>query len=122
MVSRSAECMRQARKDLQYAQSVRDGGDLEWACLAAHHTAETALRAVLNDYGIQVRGRSVTNLCHALSLQITLAPSILVAAKRLDAHLVQPMDLMNSSRNLTVEDVNTAIRDASQLIDFCERL
>jgi HEPN domain-containing protein len=113
-----SDWMNQARKGLAYAESVRDGGDYEWACFAARHAAETALHTVLRSLGTDAKIRSIVNLCHSLSLEVTLAPPILLAAKRLDAYLPSQTD----SRILTKEDADQGLADAEKLIDFCERL
>ena len=46
MVERSADWLRQARRDLENAEYELEGGFYEWACFLSQQAAEKAVKAV----------------------------------------------------------------------------
>ncbi len=52
MPERSADGMRQARRDLAMAKQARESGFYEWSCFIAQQAAEKAVKAVYQSKGV----------------------------------------------------------------------
>jgi HEPN domain-containing protein len=125
MPERSADWLRQGRRDLDHARRARAQGDHEWACFAAHQAAEKALKAVFQGRGEEAWGHTVSGLLAALG-EAAEGP-LMTRAKALDKHYVPtrypngfasgaPMDYYTS------EEAARAIDDAEAIIRHCEGL
>jgi HEPN domain-containing protein len=126
MASRSADWLRQGRRDLGHARRAREDGDHEWACFAAHQAAEKALKAAFQGRGQEAWGHALSDLVGAL-VPDPDSSALVTRAKALDKHYIPtrypngfasgaPMDYY------TVEDATKAIDDAEAIIRYCEDL
>ena len=126
MASRSADWLRQGRRDLGHARRAREDGDHEWACFAAHQAAEKALKAVFQGRGEEAWGHALSDLVGALVSEPGSDP-LVTRAKALDKHYIPtrypngfasgaPMDYY------TTDDATRAIDDAEAIVRFCEDL
>src|SRR5262245_57231231 len=124
MASRSADWLRQGRRDLEHARRARASGDHEWACFAAHQAAEKAVKAAFQARGEEAWGHAVSELLTAL-VRDAAADPLMQRAKALDKHYIPtrypngfpsgaPMDYY------TADDAARAIEDADAIIRYCE--
>jgi len=126
MVSRSADWLRQALRDLEHAQRSLEAGDYEWACFAAQQAAEKAVKALYQSLGVEVWGYSVSRLLASLSREVSPPEELMDKAKELDRHYIParypnfhpegaPMDYYSKS------DAERAVRYAREIVEFCRR-
>jgi HEPN domain-containing protein len=87
MASRSADWLRQGRRDLDHARRAREDGDHEWACFAAHQGADKALKAVFPGRGEEAWGHALGDLVGALVRDPASDP-LVIRAKALDKHYI----------------------------------
>jgi len=57
VVERSADWLRQAKRDLENAEYELKGGFYEWACFLSQQAAEKAGKAVIQKLGAEALGR-----------------------------------------------------------------
>ncbi|MBI4456040.1 MAG: HEPN domain-containing protein [Acidobacteria bacterium] len=126
-MNRAADWLRQAKKDLKHSVHARADGDFEWSCFAAQQAAEKSLKAAFQKRGKEGWGHSLMGLCQALADDIPVPPEIAGAARRLDKHYI-PSRYPNGfasgapSDYYADEDAEAAIKDADEIIRFCEGL
>lgn len=85
-MSRAADWLRQARRDLDHAYRSLAAGDHEWACFAAHQAAEKAVKALLMARGIDAWGHAVTFLLGLLPEGERVPAALQERVKELDRH------------------------------------
>ncbi len=121
MPNRAHDWLAQAYRDLEQAESSRRESRHEWACFAAHQTAEKALKALHLFSGQEAWGQVVARLVH--ELPVDYDASLVDKAKVLDAFYV-PTRYPNGHPDgapfehygsLQSED---AIRYASEILEF----
>ena len=66
MAERSADWIRQTRRDLESAKAQTTAGFYEWACFISQQASEKALKAVLQHLGAEAWGHSIIGLLQAL--------------------------------------------------------
>jgi HEPN domain-containing protein len=59
MAERSADWMRQAKRDMEMAEKARESGYYEWSCFIAHQAAEKAVKAVYQAHGGSAIGHGI---------------------------------------------------------------
>ncbi len=69
-MNRSMDWFRQAERDLEHAEESRKLGKHEWACFAAHQSAEKAVKALHLALGQEAWGHSVSKLLEELPLEV----------------------------------------------------
>jgi len=84
MVERSADWYKQAKRDLELAKKVATDEFWEWACYAAHQSAEKALKAILQKRGYDAWGHSLLKLCQELESTDPSTKELIEDAKKLD--------------------------------------
>lgn len=62
MVERSQDWLKQAKRDLEQAESSLKSKFYEWACFASQQAAEKAVKALIQSLGGEVWGHSVASL------------------------------------------------------------
>jgi HEPN domain-containing protein len=121
MPNRAHDWLAQAHRDLEQAEASRRESRHEWACFAAHQTAEKALKALHLFSGQEAWGHVVARLVH--ELPVDYDASLVDKAKVLDAFYV-PTRYPNGHPDgapfehygsLQSED---AIRYASEILEF----
>jgi HEPN domain-containing protein len=70
MPDRSADWLAQAIRDLEQAEDSRKAGRHEWACFAAHQSAEKAIKALHLHLGQEAWGHVVARLLRDLPLEV----------------------------------------------------
>lgn len=79
MADRSRDWLAQAHRDLDQAEDSRAAGRHEWACFAAHQSAEKAAKALHLSLGQEAWGHVVARLLEELPVDV---PSELVERGR----------------------------------------
>ena len=124
MGNRYLDWFRQAEADLRHARNALDDGDFEWSCFAAHQAAEKAMKAVLQKFGMDAWGHTLTALVGHLP-SIDCAPdSVVNCAKILDKHYIPTrypngFDSGAPTDFYTEEEAQKAIQCAEAIIEFC---
>jgi HEPN domain-containing protein len=86
MADRSRDWLAQAERDLEQAQSSQKEGRHEWACFAAHQSAEKAAKALHLALSQEAWGHVVARLLNELPLEVP--EHLLEKAKVLDGFYV----------------------------------
>jgi len=84
MVERSADWIRQARRDLENAEHEVNGGFYEWACFLSQQAAEKSVKALVQKLGGEAFGHSVAGLFESLPEHLKPGEEVLDLAKELD--------------------------------------
>ncbi|MBF8264520.1 MAG: HEPN domain containing protein [Dehalococcoidia bacterium] len=124
MPGRQQDWLRQAIKDLEHAESSVVAGDYEWACFAAHQSAEKAVKAVFQKIGAEAWGHSITELLEKLPGKRKPA-LVLDASKELDRHYIGARypDFLPTGAPAdyyTKKDAKRAIKNAETVFNFCK--
>ena len=125
MPERSADWMKQAKRDLEMAQKARETGFYEWACFIAQQAAEKALKAVYNVKEGSAWGHSLVELLDGLGRKVSVPGTLYRDAKQLDKHYVPTRYPDGFERGSPCEyfddkDADDAIGSAGRIIRFCE--
>jgi HEPN domain-containing protein len=124
---RSADWMRQAKRDLEAARNMLENGLFEWACFAAQQAAEKAVKAVLQKLNAVAWGHSVFDLLRALSGRFQVEEELLDCAKILDRYYV-PTRYPNSFERgspyeyYTQKEAEGALLCSGRIVRYCEGL
>ena len=128
MAERSADWIKQAKRDLEMAKNARRSGFYEWACFIAQHAAEKGVKAVYQSKGGSAIGHGIGFLLLGLKAERVVIPeSTLKAAKKLDGHYIPSrypdgMAEGTPGDHFDKEDADDAIRSAGEILRFCEDL
>ncbi|MDP2858107.1 MAG: HEPN domain-containing protein [Bacillota bacterium] len=120
---RESDRLRQAERDLAHATVSLEHGDHEWACYAAYQASEKAAKALLQSFGVDAWGHSVTFLLSEAKKDIALPEHLVELAKALDRHYVParyphahpqgaPMDFY------TAKDATAAIQASGEVVQY----
>ncbi len=126
MRNRTVDWMRQADADLEHAELSAREGDYEWACFAAQHAAEKAVKALYYYRHGEPWGHSLLALLRALPQEVlsVMNPSLLDSARELDKQYIPsrypngfalgaPLDYFTES------NAREAIGHAKSILEFC---
>jgi HEPN domain-containing protein len=83
-VNRAADWLRQAERDLGFAETGAAAGYHEGAAFYAQQSAEKAVKALIQSLHGGVRGHSITEMLRQLPNSIDVAAGLLNAAQELD--------------------------------------
>lgn len=123
MANRSGDWLRQAERDLEHARESSGLERHEWACFAAHQSAEKAVKALHLSFGQEVWGHVVVQLLKALPADMS-APSILVEKARVLDGLYLPTRYPNGHvagapfEHFGPLQSEQAIRYAGEIVEF----
>ena len=126
-MDRSADWLKQAKRDLQSARAQLEKGFYEWACFIAQQASEKALKAVYQKLGADVWGHSLTDLCKGLQEKINVSEELLNKARFLDKFYI-PARYPNNwisgtpADYITEGDANDATGFAEEILQFCDRI
>jgi HEPN domain-containing protein len=84
MTDRSRDWLRPAERDLEEAAAARTAGRHEWACFAAHQSADKAVKALHLHLGQEAGGHVVAQLLTELPPGVTVPADLLHQAQVLD--------------------------------------
>jgi len=128
MSGRSADWFRQAEADLAHARHALADGDHEWACFAAHQSAEKAAKAAHAVAGQEAWGHVVTELLDALRPDAPqIDDDLLDRARALDKLYIPtryPNGLASGAPTdfYTRPEAERAIADAEAVLAVCRNL
>jgi HEPN domain-containing protein len=128
MSGRTADWMRQAEADLTHARYALRVAHHEWACFAAHQSAEKAAKAAHAALGQEAWGHVVTELLDALrSSGAGVDAQLLDRARALDKLYVPtryPNGLAGGAPTdfYTQSEAERAIADAEAVLEVCRRV
>ena len=83
-MNRAADWLRQAERDLGFAETGAGAGYHEGAAFYAQQSAEKAVKALIQFLHGGVRGHSITEMLRQMPESIEVTPSLLNAAQELD--------------------------------------
>jgi len=127
MAERSADWIKQAKRDLEMANIARESGFYEWTCFIAQDAAEKAVKAVYQLQGGAAMGHGIGSLIRGLEEKVHPSGEIVKSARMLDGFYIPsryPDGLMHGSPadHFDMEDADGAIRSAGEIVRFCENL
>lgn len=126
MAERSADWMKQAKRDLEMAKFARESGYHEWACFIAQQAAEKAVKAVYQAKGGSAIGHGIGSLLRGLKdNRVPIPEGVRKAAKKLDGNYIlsrypDGMAEGTPADHFDKEDADGAIRSAGEILRFCE--
>ena len=125
MPERSADWMKQAKKDLTVAEKLAGDGIFEWSCFIAQQAAEKSVKAVYQKLGGTAWGHSLRELLEGLTGHAEVPESIRKDAILLDKFYVParyPDGFQQGApcEYFTKEDSEHALGSAGRIIQFCE--
>ena len=123
MAERSADWLRQARKDLEKARLDVDSGYYEWACFTAQQAAEKALKALVQRLHGEAWGHGTKALIENLPYKDS--GSLLEDARFLDKMYIPtryPNGLPEGIPHdyFTKSEAEQAVRAAERIYEWCE--
>lgn len=127
MRARYESWLRQARRDLEYAAKSLEQGYYEWACFAAHQSAEEAVKAVFFKLNAVAWGHSVSALLQQLPAPWSADAHLIDAACELDRHYIPPRYPNAHPEGApyeyyTCQAAEQAIGYTRDILAFCERV
>jgi HEPN domain-containing protein len=127
MAERSADWMRQAKRDLSHAGTSLRAGEYEWSCFAAQQASEKAIKALYQNRHKDAWGHSVSILFSsaAENLGLSIPSDLIEKAKILDKHYIPArypngFDSGSPYDFYTEKEAREAIVIAEELLGFCE--
>ena len=127
MAERSADWIKQAKRDLEMAKKARESGYYEWTCFIAQQAAEKAVKAVYQAQGGSAMGHGIGSLIRGLEEKLHPTGEIIRSARMLDGYYIPsryPDGMAHGSPadHFNREDADGAIRSAGEIVRFCENL
>ena len=123
MPNRSADWLLQAERDIEQAEDSRLAGRHEWACFAAHQSAEKAAKALHLSLGQEAWGHVVARLLMELPNDIDVSGELVEKAKVLDNFYIPTRYPNGHSQGAPFEHYGRlqseeAIRYARSILEF----
>jgi HEPN domain-containing protein len=123
MPNRSADWLLQAERDLEQSEDSRLAGRHEWACFAAHQSAEKAAKALHLSLGQEAWGHVVARLLMELPNDIDVSGELVEKAKVLDNFYIPTRYPNGHSQGAPFEHYGRlqseeAIRYARSILEF----
>ena len=124
MAERSADWIRQARRDLESAKAQKTGGFYEWACFISQQASEKALKAVLQRAGAEAWGHSVIGLLQAARETLDVPVGLDDSGRYLDRYYI-PSRYPNGwpsgspADYITEKDAENATDHSEKIVRFC---
>ena len=127
MSERWKDWLSQGKKDLKHSENACGSGDYEWACFSSQQAAEKAVKAVFLKNHSEGWGHSVYGLLKALDEKFRVDEDVFESAKILDKHYIPTrypngFDSGIPADYYTKKEALEAIKNARQVIEFCEGL
>ena len=126
MANRSMDWFRQAKADLEHAETSAREGDYEWSCFAAQQAAEKAMKALYYSLHGDPWGHSLLALIRGLpeAVAARLPEELSDSAKSLDKHYLQTrypngFDAGAPTDYYTERDAKESIAHAKSILEFC---
>ncbi len=121
MTDRSKDWLAQAERDLEQAKASQKDGRHEWACFAAHQSAEKAVKALHLYLKQEAWGRVVARLLKELPIHV--AEDLVEKAKVLDGFYIPTRYVNGHPEGAPFEHYGTiqsndAIKYAGEILEF----
>jgi HEPN domain-containing protein len=121
MTDRSKDWLAQAQRDLEQAKASRKDGRHEWACFAAHQSAEKAVKAFHLHLKQEAWGHVVARLLKELPIE--MEEHLLEKAKVLDGFYIPTRYVNGHPEGAPYEHYGTihsndAIKYAGEIIEY----
>jgi len=125
MVERSADWLKQAKRDLENALHELRGEYYEWSCFLAQQSAEKGVKAVYQKLGGEAFGHSVSGLLESLPRDFRPSKELLDIAKELDKAYIPTRYPNVHPRGApyelyTEEEAKRLISYAEKILEFCQ--
>jgi HEPN domain-containing protein len=122
---RPKDWLRQSDNDIRMARVGKKESLFSWACFAAQQAAEKAIKALLQHYGVAIRGHSLTFLLQRIEKFHPIDAKVRDSAIRLEKYYIATRypDSTSSGapiNHYTEQNANEAITDATIILDFCK--
>lgn len=123
MVSRAADWLSQALRDLEQAEDSRRAGRHEWACFAAQQAAEKATKALHLHFGQEAWGHVVAKLLRELPPSAQVPGELVEKGRVLDNFYIPPRHPNSHPEGAPFEHYgplqsDEALRYAREIVDF----
>jgi HEPN domain-containing protein len=123
MPNRSADWLLQAERDIEQAEDSRLAKRHEWACFAAHQSAEKAIKALHLSLGQEAWGHVAARLLMELPEDIDVSEELVEKAKVLDNFYIPTRYPNGHSQGAPFEHYGRlqseeAIRYARSILEF----
>ena len=123
-MNRAADWFRQAEADLRAAEDSVASRHYEWAAFQAQHTAEKAVKALVQFLHGATRGQSITEILQQLPASVPAPPTVLDAARRLDKVYLTaryPNGFVSGTPSdyFTEKESRELIGHARSILEFC---
>ncbi len=124
-MTKAQDWLQQAEKDLVHAEKSKEISHFEWAVLAAHQSAEKAIKALFYQLGADAWGHALYKLLKNLPSSISDVDALFDSAKYLDKHYITsryPNGFAEGAPEeyYTEKDAQEAIDHARKIVEFCE--
>jgi len=125
VVDRSADWLRQAKRDLQKAELDIEHSFFEWACFTAQQASEKAVKALYQSFNSYARGHSVVKMLEGLKDSLQINEEIFHAARVLDRYYMEsryPNGFPEGSPQDYFDEkiAREAYDAAGKIVRFCE--
>ena len=112
---------------MEHALFSLEAAHYEWACFAAHQSAEKALKAVYQKLAGEARGHSLWGLIFGLATKLAVPKALESKAKELDKNYIPtryPDALQEGApfELYTKNEAERAIKSAKSIIEFCKSI
>jgi HEPN domain-containing protein len=123
MPNRAADWLNQSERDLEQARDSAAAGRHEWACFAAHQSAEKAAKALHLAYRQEAWGHVVARLLEQLPTDVAAPRDLIERARVLDNYYIPPRYPDSHPEGAPFEHYGPlqsgdAIRHAADVLDF----
>lgn len=124
-MERSADWLRQAKRDLQRALIDIQYSYYEWACFTSQQAAEKGVKALHQALNSSVRGHSIVKMLEGLVGRLEVSEELLHAGRILDRYYIEsryPNGFPEGSPVDYFDKIlaNEAYNAADQILRFCD--
>lgn len=124
MPERSADWLKQAKRDLEVAKAQMKTEFFEWSCFAAQQAAEKSVKAVLQKLGAEAWGHSISDLLRGIKEKLDIPDDLIESAQQLDKFYLlsrYPNSWASGIPGdyITKKDADDAIGHSEKIIQFC---
>lgn len=124
-MDRSADWLRQAKRDLKRAKLDVEYSYYEWACFTSQQSAEKAVKALYQKLNMSVRGHSIMRMLEGLKDSFDIPEELFHAARILDRYYIEsrypngfpegsPLDYFDQ------KIAGEALDASGKILGFCE--
>ena len=127
MPERSADWVKQAKRDLAMAEMAKQKGFHEWSCFISQQSAEKSIKAIYQKLGGVAWGHSVLDLLGGLKDKVDIPAELFDRGRALDKYYIPPRYPNGFERGapyeyFVEEDSGNATDCARRILQFCESL